>query len=72
MIITCTNPESELKKKHVAISYHKLWESAAAGIFIPIKVCMTFNRSDILTKGASFGTLGSFSDASYGVDWGDK
>ena len=25
MIISSTNPDSELKKKHVAISFHKLW-----------------------------------------------
>ena len=49
----------------MAISYHKLQESAAAGIVNPIKVCMTVNRSDILTKGVSEGTLGSFSDASF-------
>ena len=38
MIIYCANPDSEIKKKHVAISYHKLWESAAAGIVKPMKV----------------------------------
>ena len=72
MITSCTNPESDPKKKYVAISYHKLQESAAAKIVNPLKVCTTVNRADILTKGVSAGTLGSFSDASYGVYWGDK
>ena len=72
MIISCTNPESDLKNKHVAISYHKWWESATAGIVTPLKVCTTVNRSDILTKVVLAGMLGSFYDASYGVDWGEK
>ena len=72
IIISCINLESNLKKKHVAISYHKLVESPAAGIVNPLKVCTTVNRAEILTKGVSVGMLGSLSDASYGVDWGDK
>ena len=68
MIIYCTNPESEFKKKNVAISYHKLRESASARIVNPIKVCTMVNRDDILTKGVLVGTLDSFSNASYGVD----
>ena len=71
MIICCTNPDSELKKKHVHISYYKLQECAAAGIVNPIKVCTTVNRTDIFTEGVLVGTLGSLSDASYVVDWGD-
>ena len=63
MIISCTNPDSGLKKKHVEIFYHKLRESAAAGIVNPLKVCPTVNRDDILTKCVSVGTMGSFSDA---------
>ena len=43
MIISCTNPASELKKKHVAILYHKLQESAVAGIVKPLKVCTAVN-----------------------------
>ena len=69
MIMSSTNPDSKLKKNHVAISFHKLRECAAAGIVGLIKVCMTVNRSDILTKGTPAGTLGSLSDASYGVNW---
>ena len=69
MIIYCTNPDSDLKKKHVTILYHKLQESAAAGIANPIKVFTTVNRSDILTRGTFVGALGSFSDASCGFYW---
>ena len=72
MIISCINPDSELKKKHVAISYHKLRESAAAGIVNPLKVCTTVNRADILTRGVLAGTLDSLSGASYGVEWGEE
>ena len=72
MIISSTNPDSELKKNHVAISYHKLRDSAAAGIVNPIKVCTTFNRAEIFTKCVSVGTLGNFSDSSYGVNWGEE
>ena len=59
MIISSTNPDSELKKKHVAISFFKLRECAAAGIVNLIKVRTTVNRSNILTKGSSARTLGS-------------
>ena len=69
MIISCTNPDLELKNKHVAILYHKFRESAASGIFNPIKVCMMVNRSNILTKSTSVVMLGSLSDESYGVNW---
>ena len=68
--MSSTNPDSCLKKKHMAILYHKLRESTADGIFNPIKVCTTVNQSEILTKSASVGTLVIFSDASYGVNWG--
>ena len=43
MIISSANSDSELKKNHVAISYHKLREISAAGIVNPIKVCITVN-----------------------------
>ena len=67
MIISSTDPDSELKKKHVAISYHKLWECAAAGIVNLIKVCTEVNQSDIFNNGVSVGTLSSLSNASYVV-----
>ena len=72
MIISITNPDSELKKKHVVISYHKLRECAAVGIFNPIKFCTRVNRADIFMKGVPVGTLGSLSDISYGVSWGES
>ena len=72
MIISSTNPDSELKKNHVAISYYNLWECEAAGIVNPIKFCTTVNRSDIFTKCVSVGTLSILSDASYGVNWGEE
>ena len=71
MIIYSTNPDSELKKNHLAISYHKLLESAAVSVVNPIKVTMTVNPSNILMKCMLVGTLGSFSDKLYGVDWGE-
>ena len=63
IIISSTNPDSELNKKNVAISYHKLQECTEAGIFNPIKVCTTVNRADIFTKSVLVGTLGSLPDA---------
>ena len=69
IIISSTNPELELKNKHVTISYHKLREIAAAGTFNPIKVCMPVNQYDILKSITSVGTLVSLSNASYGVYW---
>ena len=38
VIINCSVSDSLLKKKHVAIAYHKTRESAAAGIVHPIKI----------------------------------
>ena len=72
MIIPSTNLGSELKNKHVAISYHKLRESAAASIVNPIKVCTTVNRADIFTEGVPVGNMGSLSDTSYVVGWGES
>ena len=37
MILSITKPDYELKNKHVAISYQKLRESAAAGISNPLR-----------------------------------
>ena len=72
MITYFTNLDLDIKSKHVAISYHKLREITEAGVFNPLKVCTAVNRSGILTKGVSASTLGSFSDALYGDDWGEK
>ena len=45
MIISSTNPDSDMKNKQVAISYYKLRESTATWIVNPIKVCPTVNQS---------------------------
>ena len=60
VIQNCTMQDSLLKKKHVAIAYHKTRESAAAGIVHPIKISSQHNFADILTKavtGKVFWTL---------------
>ena len=43
LIISGINPDNELKKSHVTISYDKLRESAESGIINHIKVCTTVN-----------------------------
>ena len=43
-------PESLLKKKHVAIAYHKTREAAAEGTVHPIGTWVEHNFADILTK----------------------
>ena len=50
VIQNATISESLLKKKHVAISYHKTREAAAAGIAHPIKTGGADNYADVLTK----------------------
>ena len=60
VIQNCTIPDSLLKKKHVAIAFHKTRESAAAGICHPIKIRSEHNFADLLTKaltGKIFWTL---------------
>jgi hypothetical protein len=50
VIQNCTIKESLLKKKHVAIAYHKVRECAAAQIVHPIKISGVRNWADMLTK----------------------
>ena len=50
VILNATIKDSLLKKKHVAISYHKVRESAAAGIIQPMKVNTKDNFADPLRK----------------------
>ena len=50
VIQNCTIPDILLKKKHIAIAYHRTRESAAAGICHPIKIKSEHNFADILTK----------------------
>ena len=49
-----TVKDSLLKKQHVAISYHKVRETAAAGIAHPIKTPGSNNCADVLTKSQVF------------------
>ena len=39
-----------LKKKHVAVSYHKVSEAVASGIIVPIKIASADNFVDCLMK----------------------
>ena len=41
---------SLLEKNHIAISYHKVCESVAAGIIVPIKIASADNFAGCLTK----------------------
>ncbi len=50
VIQNCTIKDSLLKKKHIAITYHKTREAAASGIGHPIKTPGTMNYADCLTK----------------------
>ena len=50
VIYNCNIPDSLLKKKYVAISYHNNRESAAAGICHPIKIDTKHSFDDMLTN----------------------
>ena len=50
VIQNCSIPSSLLKKKHVAIAYHKTREAAASGIIHPVKTMSHDNFADLLTK----------------------
>ena len=50
VILNATVKDSLLKKKHVAISYHKVGEGAAAGITHPVKIDTKKNFADMFTK----------------------
>ena len=52
-----TRPESPLKKKHCAVSYHKAREAIAAKIIRVAKICGKVNLADLLTKLLSGPTL---------------
>ena len=54
VIKNVTVKDSLLKKKHVAISYHKFWENSAAGIAQPIKTSGLNNYADVLIKSRVF------------------
>ena len=50
VIQNSTISDSLLKKKHVAIAYHRTREAAAAGMIHPIKINSEHNFADLLTK----------------------
>ena len=50
VIQNASNPEADLKKKHVALSFHFVREAIAAGIVDPQWLKGKLNRSDIMTK----------------------
>ena len=50
VIQNCTIPESLLKKKHVAIAYHRICEAAAARMVHPICISGHNNFADLCTK----------------------
>ena len=50
VIQNARNPHSCLSKKHVALSFHGVRESIAAGITSPFWIRGRFNQSDVMTK----------------------
>ena len=50
MIMNVYEYRSPLKKKHLAICYHRCREAVAAGIIVAGKIHTKLNLSDILTK----------------------
>ena len=50
VIQNATIKDSLLKKKHVAISYHRVREATAARIVHPVKIDSKDNYADVLTK----------------------
>ena len=50
VIQNATIKDNLLKKKHVAISYHKVSEAIAAFIIVPIKIALAEIFADCLTK----------------------
>ena len=59
VILNATIESSLLNKKHVAIAYHMIRESVAAGIIHPIKIPGQNNFADILTKALPSTTHGN-------------
>jgi len=53
VVLNCTMPNSVLKKKHAACSYHRVREAIAAGIMKFSHVPSDLNYADMLTKPVS-------------------
>ena len=50
VVLNCTMPNSVLKKKHAACSYHRVQEAIAAGVLMFTHIPSQANYADILTK----------------------
>jgi hypothetical protein len=52
VVNTASVPHARLQKRHVALSYHKVWEAVAAGImrFHHVRGKLNVNPADILSK----------------------
>ena len=50
VVLNTTIPSSVFKKKHCAVSYHKIRETIAAGIVKFSHISSEYNYADILTK----------------------
>ena len=50
VVLKTKMPSSVLKKKHCAVSYHKIRETIAAGIVMFSHISSEHNYADILTK----------------------
>jgi hypothetical protein len=53
VVINSTKPESTLKKKHNAITYHRVREAIAAKTIRVAKIDSSTNIADMLTKPVS-------------------
>jgi hypothetical protein len=51
VILNATNPGSALNKKHVALSYHFVWEHVANDVVEIKKIDSIDNYADPFTKG---------------------
>jgi hypothetical protein len=56
VVISSTIPHSELKKRHIALSYHRTREAIAAGIVAFYHISSVSNPADLLSKHWGFQT----------------
>ena len=63
VVFSASTPESALKRKHNAIAYHKVRESAASGAIAVFKVGTDENLSDLLTKNLNGRKTSNFAGA---------
>ena len=66
MLQSSTRPDSRLKKKAQALSWHKIRECVAAGIICPVKVDTKINIADFLTKSLAWKELHYHAGTFYG------